>query len=133
MHFLRYLEKLLIQSGFYREKISIPRTLPFITFLGKFSDPPTLTGNDTASVTGADGKPLKTFQSATAAVDANYFVAINIKFEVNLRQLEYILYIYVFKTKDKWLNTRIPKLYLFQILGTFLLIVLKLVKLMVSV
>lgn len=56
--------------------------MPFITFLGDSSDPPTITGNDTSLVAGRDGKPLMTFQSATVAVDANYFVAINIKFEV---------------------------------------------------
>lgn len=65
--------------------------MPFVTFLGNSSDPPTITGNDTASVPGSDGKPLKTFQSATVAVDANYFVAINMKFEVNLLvKLRYI-------------------------------------------
>ncbi|KAH9786912.1 Pectinesterase [Citrus sinensis] len=70
-----------IKPGVYREKVSIPKPLPFVTFLGNSSDPPTITGNDTASATGSDGKPLKTFQSATVAVDANYFVAINMKFE----------------------------------------------------
>lgn len=39
-------------------------------------------GNDTASsINERDGKPLKTFQSATVAIDASYFIAINIKFE----------------------------------------------------
>ncbi|KAF5206511.1 Pectinesterase qrt1 [Thalictrum thalictroides] len=71
-----------IQPGVYREKIVIPRSLHFITFLGDSNDPPTITGNDTASsVSQKDGMPLKTFQSATVAVNANYFVAINIKFE----------------------------------------------------
>ncbi|KAF2325048.1 hypothetical protein GH714_022449 [Hevea brasiliensis] len=71
-----------IKPGVYREKIAIPRTLPFITFLGDSSDPPIITGNDTASsLSGKDGKPLRTFQSATVAVDANYFTAINVKFE----------------------------------------------------
>lgn len=65
-----------------REKVSIPRDLPFVTFVGDASDPPTITGNDTASVIGRNGVPLKTFKSATVGVDANYFVAINIKFEV---------------------------------------------------
>ncbi|KAK7392210.1 hypothetical protein VNO78_20640 [Psophocarpus tetragonolobus] len=64
-----------IAPGVYREKVMIPRTLPFITLLGDSGDPPTITGNDTASVVG------RTFQSATVAVDASYFVAINIKFE----------------------------------------------------
>ncbi|KAI5565029.1 hypothetical protein BDE02_14G097500 [Populus trichocarpa] len=70
-----------IKPGVYREKIFIPRTLPFVTFLGDSSEPPTITGNDTASVSGKDGKPLRTYQSATVAVDANYFVAISMKFE----------------------------------------------------
>ncbi|KAJ6879836.1 hypothetical protein NC652_033227 [Populus alba x Populus x berolinensis] len=52
---------------------------------GDSSEPPTITGNDTASVSGKDGKPLRTYQSATVAVDANYFVAINMKFEVRAK------------------------------------------------
>ncbi|XP_017232794.1 probable pectinesterase 53 isoform X2 [Daucus carota subsp. sativus] len=71
-----------IGPGVYREKIIVRKTLDFITFFGNASDPPTITWNDTASTTsGRDGRPLKTFQSATVAVDANYFVAVNIKFE----------------------------------------------------
>ncbi|GAB4830618.1 hypothetical protein Ancab_020384 [Ancistrocladus abbreviatus] len=70
-----------IKPGVYREKIQIPKTKPFITFLGDSATPPTITGNDTASVTGRDGMPLKTFQSATVAVESDYFVAINIIFE----------------------------------------------------
>lgn len=51
--------------------------------MGDSSDPPIITGNDTASsVSGKDGMPLRTFQSATVAVDADYFIAINVKFEV---------------------------------------------------
>ncbi|KAG8389595.1 hypothetical protein BUALT_Bualt02G0245400 [Buddleja alternifolia] len=71
-----------INSGVYREKVNIPRTMGFITLVGNASDPPTITGNDTASsVSGRDGTPLRTFQSATVAVDADYFMAINVKFE----------------------------------------------------
>ncbi|CAK9145251.1 unnamed protein product [Ilex paraguariensis] len=71
-----------IKLGVYREKIVIPRTLPFIKFSGgDGSDPPIITGNDTASMSGRDGMPLKTLQSATVAIDANYFVAVNMKFE----------------------------------------------------
>ncbi|XP_030549451.1 probable pectinesterase 53 [Rhodamnia argentea] len=72
---------LVIKPGVYREKINVPRNVPFVTFLGDSTSPPTITGNDTASVTGRGGTPLKTFQSATVAVDANYFIAVNIKFE----------------------------------------------------
>ncbi|KAF7121030.1 hypothetical protein RHSIM_Rhsim13G0002200 [Rhododendron simsii] len=66
---------LTIKPGVYREKIVIPRTLPFITFLGDSNDPPTITWNDTKSVTGT------TFSTATVGVNASYFVAINMKFE----------------------------------------------------
>ncbi|KAH7516944.1 hypothetical protein FEM48_Zijuj09G0009400 [Ziziphus jujuba var. spinosa] len=45
------------------------------------SDPPTITGNDTASGSGKDGRPLRTFQSATVAIEADYFIAVNVKFE----------------------------------------------------
>lgn len=71
-----------IGPGVYREKIVVPKTMDFITFLGNASDPPTITWNDTASsIKGRDGRPMKTFESATVAVDASYLVAINIKFE----------------------------------------------------
>ncbi|KAL3648138.1 hypothetical protein CASFOL_009106 [Castilleja foliolosa] len=72
-----------LNSGVYREKVNIPRRMSFITLVGKGSDPPTITGNDTASTvrSGRDGNPLSTFQSATVAIDADYFMAINVKFE----------------------------------------------------
>ncbi|XP_021768576.1 pectinesterase QRT1-like [Chenopodium quinoa] len=70
-----------IMPGVYREKIHIPKTKPFITFMGDPDNPPIITGNDSASSTRGDGKPLSTFQSATVAVDADYFIASNIIFE----------------------------------------------------
>ncbi|KAG2402504.1 pectinesterase 53 [Vigna angularis] len=70
-----------ISPGVYREKVMIPRTKAFVTLSGNAGNPPTITGNDTASASGRNGTPLGTFQSATVAVDASYFVAINIKFE----------------------------------------------------
>ncbi|KAF3436572.1 hypothetical protein FNV43_RR23664 [Rhamnella rubrinervis] len=72
---------LIIRPGVYREKVLIPRSLPFVTFLGDASEPPTITGNDTASLPGKDGMPLRTFESATVAVEADYFVAVSVKFE----------------------------------------------------
>lgn len=71
-----------------REKVNIPRTMRFITFVGDASDPPLITGNDTASsISGRGGGSPRTFQSATVGVDADYFVAINIKFEVIVKLL----------------------------------------------
>lgn len=78
----------------------MPRTLPFITLTGNVTgdpDPPTITGNDTASAYGKDGKPLRTLQSATVAVDADYFVAVNIKFEV-IRFLLFVTLIFIYLT-----------------------------------
>jgi len=71
-----------ISPGVYREKVMIPRTMAFVTLSGNAGNPLTITGNDTASASGRNGSPLGTFQSATVAVDGSYFVAINIKFEV---------------------------------------------------
>lgn len=72
-----------------REKIVIPLAMPFITFLGDSYNPPTITGNDTASTKGNDGNTLNTFHSATVAVNSNYFVAINIIFEVILQFISF--------------------------------------------
>ncbi|CAO2826673.1 unnamed protein product [Amaranthus hypochondriacus] len=69
-----------ISPGVYREKIHIPKTKPFISFIGDANNPPIITGNDTASVTRG-GAALHTFQSATVAVDADYFIASNIIFQ----------------------------------------------------
>ncbi|XP_052188024.1 probable pectinesterase 53 [Diospyros lotus] len=63
-----------IKPGVYREKIAVPSSLPFVTFLGDSSNPPTILWNDTATSAG------KTFSSATVAINASYFVAINMKF-----------------------------------------------------
>lgn len=57
--------------------------MSFITFSGQGTSPPIITGNDTAATRGKDGVPLNTFHSPTIAVNANYFIAANIKFEVN--------------------------------------------------
>lgn len=65
-----------------REKIVIPKSLPFITFIGNAKDPPTITWNDTAATLGPNGMPLKTYHSATVAINSNYFVASNMRFEV---------------------------------------------------
>lgn len=59
----------------------IPKSKPYITFVGSSGDPPIITGNDTAATRGSNGMPLKTFHSATVAVNADYFVAANIRFE----------------------------------------------------
>lgn len=61
----------------------ILRSKPFVTFLGDVENPPTITGNRTAGELGKDGKQLKTYKSATVAINSDYFLAVNMKFEVS--------------------------------------------------
>ncbi|RHN50680.1 putative pectinesterase [Medicago truncatula] len=63
------------------EKIVIPITLPFITFLGDAKGNSKITWNDSYSTIGSDGKPLETYKSASVAVEADYFIAINMIFK----------------------------------------------------
>ncbi|KAL9239416.1 hypothetical protein vseg_013742 [Gypsophila vaccaria] len=76
---------LLIGPGVYREKINIPKTKGFISFVGDVKAPPTITGNDTASsvphAAGHSSSSFNTFQTATVAINSDYFVALNIIFE----------------------------------------------------
>lgn len=70
-----------IRAGIYREKVLVPRSKPFVTFIGDDARQPVITGNDTAAAIGMDGLPMKTFRSATVAVNSDYFIAYNIRFE----------------------------------------------------
>lgn len=67
-----------------REKIVIPKSMPFITLLGDPASPPIISGNDTAAKMGDNGRALKTFRSPTVAVNSNFFLAAYIQFEVML-------------------------------------------------
>jgi len=58
-----------------------------VTFIGDDARQPVITGNDTAAAIGMDGLPMKTFCSATVAVNSDYFIAYNIRFEVYFRKI----------------------------------------------
>jgi len=60
----------------------IPITLPFVTFLGDAKSNSKITWNDSYSTIRSDGKQLETYKSASVAVEADYFIAINMIFEV---------------------------------------------------
>ena len=66
-----------IGMGVYREKVTVDRSKPFVTFYGERS------GNDMPTIT-YDGRALQygTVDSATVAVDSDYFVAVNVAFAV---------------------------------------------------
>lgn len=73
--------KIFIAPGTYTEKIFVPHTKPFITLQGTNTSTTIITWNDTANKLGADGKPIGTYNSATVAIDASYFIARNITFK----------------------------------------------------
>uniref|UniRef100_A0A0E0BU47 Pectinesterase n=1 Tax=Oryza glumipatula TaxID=40148 RepID=A0A0E0BU47_9ORYZ len=63
------------------EKLLIPFTKPFITFVGNPRSPPTIMWDDRAATHGKDGQPMGTMLSATVAVEADYFMASGIIFK----------------------------------------------------
>ncbi|RLM98839.1 putative pectinesterase 53 [Panicum miliaceum] len=72
---------LVIRPGTYVEKVLVPYTKHFVTFLGDPKYPPVIMWNDTAATHGKDGAPVG---SATVAVESDYFLASSIVFRVRL-------------------------------------------------
>lgn len=65
-----------LAPGFYKEKVFVNRSKPFVTLLGE--DPrshPVISYGATAAQVG-------TWDSATVAVESDYFMAVNVIFEV---------------------------------------------------
>ncbi|ONM01232.1 putative pectinesterase 48 [Zea mays] len=73
-----------IRTATYREKVLVPYTKPFITFLGNPKNPPVIMWDDRAATHGKDGKPVGTVGSATVAVESDYFMASGIVFRIYL-------------------------------------------------
>ncbi|XP_006843863.2 putative pectinesterase 63 [Amborella trichopoda] len=63
-----------IGPGVYKEKVTVEKSKPFVTFLGDPNAMPTITFDDTAAKFG-------TWLSASVAVDSHYFMAANIIFK----------------------------------------------------
>lgn len=81
-----------IGGGEYREKITIDKSKRFITFLGDPKGMPKILFDGTAAKYG-------TVNSATVAVESDYFVAVNIEFVVRLfffLILDIVFYLYYF-------------------------------------
>lgn len=69
-----------IAAGEYREKVLVPKTKDFISFIG--DDNTVVVWNDTAGTLSPEtNHPLRTFNSPTVAINAKFFVARNIIFE----------------------------------------------------
>jgi len=78
-----------IGMGEYREKITVDRSKRFVTFYGERN------GKDNAMpIITYDATALRygTLDSATVAVDADYFVAVNVAFVVTIRLISICMY-----------------------------------------
>ncbi|KAM7272979.1 hypothetical protein ACFE04_027643 [Oxalis oulophora] len=72
---------ILISAGYYIEKVVVPTTKPYITFQGEGREVTVIEWHDRACDRGADGQMLRTYQTASVTVYANYFSARNISFK----------------------------------------------------
>ncbi|KAM0945722.1 putative pectinesterase [Dioscorea sansibarensis] len=70
-----------VNAGTYREKVNISPLRAFITIQGAGADKTVIQWGDTAKTLGANGKTMGTFNSATFAINAPYFIAKNITFK----------------------------------------------------
>ncbi|KAH1263817.1 Pectinesterase QRT1 [Glycine max] len=75
--------KIYIYPGIYREKVYVPVTKPYVSFIGKTNQTasPVITWNSKSSDIGPNGTALGTYASATVGVDSNYFCATGVTFE----------------------------------------------------
>lgn len=70
-----------ISAGCYIEKVTVPVSKPYITFQGAGRDRTVIEWHDRACDRGANGQQLRTYQTASVTVFANYFSARNISFK----------------------------------------------------
>lgn len=70
-----------IKPGVYKELIYIQHEKRFFKLVGEDPEKTVLTFNLHANMTGADGKPIGTFRTPSAVIDADDFTAENITFE----------------------------------------------------
>ena len=72
-----------VRPGIYKEIIYVQREKRYVRLLGDDPDPAKtiITYGLYAGMTGLDGKPIGTFRTATAAIDADDFTVQNITFE----------------------------------------------------
>ncbi|RDX71414.1 Pectinesterase QRT1, partial [Mucuna pruriens] len=75
--------KIFIYPGIYREKVRVPITKPYVSFIGKRNQTAraVITWNSKSSDKGPNGQALGTYDSATVGVDSDYFCATGVSFE----------------------------------------------------
>jgi pectinesterase len=70
-----------IKPGTYKELVYVQREKRFFRLVGEDASKTVVTFNLNANLTGLDGKPIGTFRTPTAQIDADDFTAENITFE----------------------------------------------------
>ncbi|XP_043718038.1 probable pectinesterase 68 [Telopea speciosissima] len=70
-----------IKAGYYIEKVVVPAKKPYITFQGEGKEVTVIEWHDRAGDRGPNGQQLRTYNSASVSVFANYFSARNISFK----------------------------------------------------
>ncbi|OAY62718.1 putative pectinesterase 53 [Ananas comosus] len=70
-----------VNPGIYTEKVSISPMRAFITIEGAGADKTVIQWGDTAATIGPRGQPIGTYNSASFAVNAPFFLAKNITFK----------------------------------------------------
>lgn len=75
--------KILILPGIYRERVVVPRSKPYVSFIGQENQASNtvITWNNKASDKNSDGVELGTSGSATVAIFSDYFCASDVTFE----------------------------------------------------
>ncbi|KAL3503605.1 hypothetical protein ACH5RR_038054 [Cinchona calisaya] len=75
--------KIYILPGIYREKVHVPKSKPYISFIGveNRASETVITWHDKASDKDANGNVLGTFETASVTVESNYFAAREVTFE----------------------------------------------------
>ncbi|KAI8008233.1 Pectinesterase QRT1 [Camellia lanceoleosa] len=75
--------KVYIHPGIYREKVFVPNSKPYISFIGdeKRTSETIITWNDKASDKDNNGRQLGTSRSASVTIESDFFCATSITFE----------------------------------------------------
>jgi len=70
-----------VRPGTYRERLYVQREKPFLALVGEDAEKTIVTFDLHANMPGTDGKPIGTFRTATAQIDADDFTAEGLTFE----------------------------------------------------